>query len=219
MAARQVQVVVVVVQWHNLLFEYTMHNSAIIIFIKNPEKGKVKTRLAKTVGDDKALAIYKKLLQHTRAVTEDLKSDKYLYYSNKIDSTDEWSPEVYTKCLQDGNDLGQRMLNAFEYVFNKGHQKALIIGSDCQQLTTEMLHNAINQLHINDVVIGPTYDGGYYLLGMNKLHPDIFLNKNWSTETVYQDTINDVARMRHSVSVLPKLSDVDEEKDIPKDWQ
>lgn len=196
-----------------------MNSKAVIIFIKNPEKGKVKTRLAKTIGDDRALAVYQKLLAHTRDVMSKVDAEKYLYYSNEVNAQDDWSNEQFIKRVQAGNDLGQRMSNAFREVFERGHTEVVIIGSDCYQLNNEIINSALNGLREKNVVIGPTYDGGYYLLGMSKYIEDVFLDKQWSTATVYSDTINDIGRLKLSYVTLPKLSDIDEEKDLPDVWR
>lgn len=196
-----------------------MPDSAIIIFIKNPEKGKVKTRLAKTIGEDNALSVYQRLLAHTRDITTTLNTDKFLYYSDRINPEDDWDGSFYNKRLQSGSHLGIRMLNAFQEVFNDGYKKVLIIGSDCYQLTTETLNNAFTQLESHDTVIGPTHDGGYYLLGMNRLIEDVFYNKEWSTASVYRDTLHDINQLKLNNYNLPHLSDIDEEKDLPEEWR
>lgn len=196
-----------------------MHDNAIIIFIKNPEKGKVKTRLAKTVGDDKALDVYKKLLAHTRSVTLSLGATKYLYYANEVNTEDEWDNDIYSKHVQHQSDLGGRMLHAFSEVLERGHKKVLIIGSDCYQLNTEIINDAFSKLNEHDVVVGPTYDGGYYMIGMKKLIPELFENKEWSTETVYSDSIKTLEKLGHSYHDMPRLSDVDNEGDLPDEWR
>ncbi len=102
----------------------------LLIFTRNPELGKVKTRLASTVGDQNALDIYKFLLQHTKKITKDLNVDKAVYYSVKIRENDIWNATVYQKHQQHGDDLGMRMQNAFQHAFNCGYEKVIIIGSD-----------------------------------------------------------------------------------------
>jgi rSAM/selenodomain-associated transferase 1 len=189
---------------------------AVIIFIKNPVLGKVKTRLAKTVGDERALAIYLRLVQHTQAITQICDVDKRLFYSDFIDEADSWDNTIFVKAVQHGNDLGERMYNAFQTAFDAGYEHLAIIGSDCYQLTTDILNEAFEALKRNDVVVGPTYDGGYYLLGMNKPEKSFFENKRWSTDSVFDDTIVDVLEKNLTVKILQKLSDVDEEKDVPE---
>ncbi len=189
--------------------------SALIIFIKNPIKGTVKTRLAKDAGDDKALEIYQKLLAHTRQITSTLVSDKLLYYSKSLEENDEWTNDIYQKNVQVEGGLGEKMAAAFEDAFEAGYQKALIIGSDCIALSSNLLKKAFEQLETHDFVVGPTFDGGYYLIGMKKLLPTIFNQKKWSTESVFPDTIEDLQKAQKSYFLLPQLNDIDH----LKDWQ
>jgi hypothetical protein len=195
------------------------HKKAIILFTKNPELGKVKTRLAKTIGDEKALAIYKKLLNHTQDVVEKLEVDKFVFYSDFIIDEDQWNTANYRKMLQHHGDLGERMATAFKELFALNYQSVCIIGSDCYELNSAIIEEAFLKLENDNAVIGPTFDGGYYLLGMNKLHLELFQNKNWSTETVYADTVNDFKKLSLTYSNLIKLSDIDEEKDVPQHWK
>lgn len=195
-----------------------MSNPALIIFVKNPEKGKVKTRLAKDIGDEKAVDIYKKLLQHTYNITHELSVEKYVYYGGYIDWNDMWDLDIYNKRIQVEEDLGGRMIHAFGELYEREHDKVLIIGSDCNELSTEILQSAFNSLDDNDVVLGPTHDGGYYLIGMKKLHADLFTGKDWSTESVFEQTIKSIDENGLSYSVLPKLNDVDHKEDVPENW-
>lgn len=191
----------------------------LLIFYRNPELGKVKTRLAKTVGDVHALSYYQRLAHHTREVTRHLKADRAVWYSHKIDASDEWSADQYTKQLQQGDDLGKKMAHAFAWGFANGYQSICIIGTDCYELTTGLLEQAFQHLETREAVIGPARDGGYYLLGMNTFRPDYFQNKAWSTDTVAKDTIADFQRMSVLYNTLATLTDVDEEKDLPDGWQ
>src|SRR5699024_8186261 len=100
----------------------------LMIFVKNPELGKVKTRLAKTAGRGEALAIYKKLLTYTRAITETLDVDKQVWYSRYIDDNDQWDPQRYSKRVQQEKDLGERMKHAFGEAFRSGYKNVVIIG-------------------------------------------------------------------------------------------
>lgn len=189
--------------------------TTLIIFIKNPKLGKVKTRLAATVGDEKALSIYKKLLSFTQKLAISLPCERMLFYSDEIEANDDWSNVFFQKNKQYGNDLGERMKNAFCEVLLTS-KKAIIIGSDCAELTKEILENAFEALEKNDFVIGPAEDGGYYLLGMNHFEPTIFENINWSTAEVLSKTIEKIARLEKKVAFMPTLSDIDNEEDWKK---
>ena len=187
----------------------------LLIFYRNPELGKVKTRLAKTVGDEKALAIYLKLAEHTKNVTINLRCEKVVCYSGFIDDQDVWLNHSFRKQVQSGSDLGEKMHHAFAEGFAAGYQSICIIGTDCLELTTEIIEGAFRELETHDTVIGPATDGGYYLLGMKKLYPAFFQNKTWSSDTVCSDTISDFNNLNLTHFSLETLTDVDEEKDLP----
>lgn len=187
----------------------------LIIFYRNPELGKVKTRLAKTVGDEKALAIYLKLAEHTKNITTNLKCNKTVYYSPIVEGQDIWPNEIFQKQAQVGSDLGEKMRHAFAACFAEGYQSVCIIGTDCFELTTEIIEEAFRELETHDTIIGPAADGGYYLLGMKKLYPAFFQNKTWSSHTVCSDTLIDFKNLNLNHFSLETLTDVDEENDLP----
>lgn len=190
-----------------------------MLFVRNPELGKVKTRLAASVGPETALDIYLHLLRHTRDITQHLPLNKVVYYSEKVEENDLWPDQHYQKKRQhpEGN-LGEKMKRAFEAAFAEGYTSVVIIGSDCPQLTSEIINQAFEALQTNEVVIGPALDGGYYLLGMTQLYRDLFEDKRWSTEHVFPDTIADIERLHLRHALLPYLSDVDELEDLQKNW-
>lgn len=189
--------------------------SALIIFIKNAELGKVKTRLAATLGDEQALYIYKKLLSLTQKITLQVDCQRYLYYSNFIDVNDDFSGSDFIKCVQIGENLGERMSNAFAEVLQK-HSKAVIIGSDCAELQASILNEAIGSLDTHDFVVGAAEDGGYYLLGMKEIQPSVFANIEWSTGDVFEKTIGNIKHLGKTVAYTPMLSDLDNEADWEK---
>ncbi|MBL4706410.1 MAG: TIGR04282 family arsenosugar biosynthesis glycosyltransferase, partial [Flavobacteriales bacterium] len=186
------------------------------VFVKNSELGLVKTRLAKTVGDENALRIYKALIQKTKEVILNVSAQKSIYYSSYIDDYDQFDPKDFAKRLQMGDDLGERMKNTFEAAFNQGAEKAIILGSDCWQLRTDIIDQAFDALDRSDMVIGPAEDGGYYLLGMKKFIPEVFEDKEWSTSNVLVDTLLDIQKKGMTREILETLSDVDFEEDLPK---
>ena len=187
--------------------------NVLIIFTKNLIYGKVKTRLAATIGNDKAYQVYKDLIAHTHFVTDQLSCDKVVYYSEHMEIEDIWAPN-YRKAKQQGNDLGKRMMNAFYDIFQHGYSKAAIIGTDCVTLNADIINKAFEELNNHDIVIGPSLDGGYYLLAMKTLHQNLFENIAWSTETVFDATIAACNYLGLSYYLLPALNDVDEEKDL-----
>ena len=189
-----------------------MPKNLLLVFTRNPELGKVKTRLAKTVGNATALKIYTFLLKRTRDIAVKVSADKAVYYSVKVRENDIWDASIFQKHQQVGEDLGIRMLHAFKNGFKAGYEKVMIIGSDLYDLTAETIENAFIALENNEVVIGPAEDGGYYLLGMNSLEEKVFKNKEWGTETVRKDTLEDLKDKK--VFLLGELNDVDVFEDI-----
>lgn len=190
--------------------------NALIVFVRNPESGKVKTRLAAQIGNEKALAIYIKLLHHTRDVAEKASGDHYVFATGPL-MDDTWKD--FTVAQQSEGDLGRKMKQAFDYLFNKGYKNVVIIGSDCPALTTDHINNAFATLKTHDVVIGPANDGGYYLLGMKKLHMPVFEKKQWSTASVLTETIASLNHSTLTYKLLETLTDVDEKNDLPDQWK
>lgn len=184
----------------------------LLIFTRNPELGKCKSRLAATIGNEKALDIYKFLLQHTVNFTKDANAKKEVYYSETIWKNDIWDNTIFTKKIQEGADLGERMSNAFEAGFKLGYKKIIIIGSDIHDLTTTEIDNAFNQLLTHNYVVGPADDGGYYLLGMTTPTSELFTEKEWGTATVLKDTLAHLKNKK--VKLLKSKNDVDYYEDI-----
>jgi rSAM/selenodomain-associated transferase 1 len=190
-----------------------MGKSAIIILIRNPVLGRVKTRLAADIGDFNALSVYKSLLSYTRDITKCIDSTRLLFYSDFIDYNDDWEDQVYEKYVQSGNDFGEKMLNTFNIALAH-HELAVIIGSDCFELSSDIIELAFKKLKNLDVVLGPAKDGGYYLMGLKKVYPELFQDKNWSTNSVISETINTVKNLELSYSLLPLLGDIDTLQDL-----
>ena len=189
-----------------------MNKNLILVFVRNPELGKVKTRLAKTIGDKDALKIYTILLQHTESVLHKVSSDKVVYYSEEIQSNDLWDNALYQKKLQKGADLGARMQNAFETAFKDTPEKVVIVGSDLFDLNPNHIKEAFTALENHEVVLGPSLDGGYYLLGMKKMNPTVFKNKQWGTDSVLESTLKNLNQQ--NVKLLEALNDIDTFEDL-----
>jgi hypothetical protein len=196
-----------------------MKNDALLIFTRNPELGKVKTRLAKTIGNEKALAVYKDLLLHTRNETQALDCDKFVFYDAAIAENDIWSTAIYQKKLQVTGDLGKRMYDAFETLFKLGYRNCIIVGSDLFELKESTIEIAFKKLADSDAVIGPAEDGGYYLLGLKRNNTIIFENKDWGTDTVFKASMKDLDGQK--IEVLETLNDIDTFEDLKRstyDW-
>ena len=167
------------------------NKSLLLVFAKNPILGKVKTRLAKSIGKEKALEIYKNLLKKTASVLKTLEVDIHLYYSDYIEKDDFFSTVSSQKKTQTGKQLGERMSNAFRESLIS-YDKVVIIGTDLWTLEIQDIKNAFKALEHHAAVIGPSTDGGYYLLGLTEFMPRIFLNKQWGTSNVLPNTLNDL---------------------------
>lgn len=186
--------------------------SALIIFTRNPELGKCKTRLAATVGDESALNIYCFLLDHTVAITSPLTVDKFVFYSEALRKEDRWDTSIFRKKTQKGDDLGQRMHNAFVEIFELGYEQAIIIGSDMYNLSSEELALAFTELNTHDYVLGPAKDGGYYLLGMTQPNEALFQNKKWGSDTVLEATMTNLKDQNYKL--LAEKNDIDYFEDV-----
>ncbi len=191
-----------------------MENNLLIILVKNPELGKVKTRLAASIGEEEALSVYKQLLEHTRLITQNLPFDKVVFYSDYVDHSDEWDNAIFQKHYQKGSELGERMMHALEWGFHKGYKAVCVIGSDCYELDEKIVTDAYLRLAEHDVVIGPSLDGGYYLIGMKERLPFLFRNKHWSSGSVLIETVKDIEENNLSACLLAVLRDVDVESDL-----
>jgi hypothetical protein len=182
----------------------------LIIFVKNEEAGKTKTRLAAAIGDEQALEVYQKLLGRTFKQTRDLDITKEVWYSRFIAENDIWEAGDFKKQLQSGENLGKRMSNAFQESFlEESFQKVVIIGSDCAELTSDIIQQAFQELEEHEFVIGPAEDGGYYLLGMRSYHPEVFEEIEWSTGSVFQKTVEKIRDIGSNYTTLKELNDVD----------
>ena len=194
-----------------------MSNPLIMVFVRNPELGRVKTRLAKSIGDQAALETYKILSKHTSKIISEIDSDQLIFYSDKIQDNDIWTATNCKKQIQTKGDLGQKMLDAFQYGFSLSYKKIIIIGSDLYSLRPKHIESAFEQLENYDVVIGPALDGGYYLLGLNFIIPKIFNQKQWSTSSVLKETLSDLKEF--NVNLLEPLNDIDTYEDLKKEPQ
>ncbi len=189
-----------------------MKKNLLIIFVKNIVLGKVKTRLAKTVGNDAAFQVYKYLVEITEKETENLEDfDKHIYFSDVVIDT-KWKNDK--KFVQKGNDLGQRMKNAFQHGFDLGYENIIGLGSDLPDLTKNEIDAGLAVLKEKDVVFGPATDGGYYLIGMNKMFPSIFENKPWSTNILLKETLNELENQSISFGLIKELNDIDTFEDL-----
>ena len=210
-----------------LVFAVKMEN-ALIIFLKYPEPGKVKTRLAKDIGDEKACAVYKSLAENVikNIFTKNPGTyDVHIFFTPADRETEikDWLKPILDDNqgiktqfrTQEGRNLGERMSNAFKEILQeKGCKKCIIIGTDCPEIDATLIENAFGVLKEKDIVIGPCKDGGYYLLGMSRPASDLFVDIDWSTDRVFEQTIEKIQKNNLSGGVLKTLTDIDTQEDL-----
>ena len=190
-----------------------MKKEVVLVFQKNEVLGKVKTRLAAGVGEEQALEIYRQLLDKTYLALRDISVSITTYFSEFIPDNPIHSAE--NKLVQVGQDLGERMKNAFAENFESGMEKVVLIGTDCPSLEGIHLAQAFEALDQSDLVLGPARDGGYYMIGMKRRADFLFEGITWSTELVLSQTLALAAAQGMQTSLLPVLEDID----TLEDWE
>lgn len=194
-----------------------MVSKAAIVFLRVPEKGRVKTRLSKFLSETFVLELYKGFIGDILEALETA-GDKVLYSwpPGKEEILQRWLENKYIISVQQGDDLGQRMFNAFVDIFKKGYDQALLIGTDIPELSKEIIALAYKTLETEDVVIGPSGDGGYYLIGFRKpkFSKNIFKGIDWSTKKVLDQTLHAIKKISIQYKLLPELNDIDTKKDF-----
>ena len=191
----------------------------LIVFIKNPRKGAVKRRIANELGDEAALEIYRALLKKTLNATRTGDHAKAVFYSEEIETNDIWPEEEYSKHLQEGTGMGQRMMNAFKTGFQQGFRKIVLVGGDIVNLDPGVIAEAFDALEDEKAVLGPATDGGYYLIGMKSMQEFIFRDKEWGQKSVFKDTCMQLQQKGFEVVVLEERSDVDTVDDFLKFYE
>jgi rSAM/selenodomain-associated transferase 1 len=187
------------------------------IMIKYPEPGRVKTRLARDLGPEKAALICRQLTERvigqTRPVCGGYRRVVFYDPPERRRAFESWLPgEEFM--AQDGRDVGERMDNAIRYLLENGAEKAVITGADIPGLASGTIMQAFDMLDHADVIIGPARDGGYYLIGLKAPMPELFRNIHWSTGDVFAETISILRNSGRSFGVLPVLSDLDTIEDL-----
>jgi hypothetical protein len=196
-----------------------MNENLLIVFVKYPAPGTVKLRLAQHIGLEAATKIYRQIAEtvvnntapqeaadYAVEICFDPKDDKHLVRT--------WLTSKAQFSAQKGVDLGERMRNAFTYAFESGCKQVILIGSDCPDISRQIIQQGFAQLQHKDIVIGPAYDGGYYLIGLRQQRDDIFQDIEWGTEKVFHQTCDKIKAAGLSVSLLPTLRDVDRVEDL-----
>lgn len=190
----------------------------LILFSKYPQEGKVKTRLAKAIGDGLALGLYECFIRDMLDKLGPLPYSLHLFVTppDKKTAMQQWLGKDAALHAQEGHDLGARMQKAFEEMFQQGYESCVLIGCDFPDLPAAVLHEAFDKLKSTEAVIGPTRDGGYYMLGFQRSRfcKSIFHNIEWSTETVFEKTMAVFKRENIRVAMVRQWWDVDDPKDL-----
>jgi rSAM/selenodomain-associated transferase 1 len=194
---------------------------ALLIFMKYPEAGKVKTRLGKDIGEEKASQIFQKLARRNLGIASDFRLahgevDLYLYYypPEKKAELNKAYPGAWKFIPQAGRHLGEKMSAAFQYVFELGYRRAVLIGVDIADLTVIDSEEAFRGLEENQAVLGPSRDGGFYLIGMKSRFEKVFNFSSWSTPSVYERTLNCFRVSGRIVKILSMRTDIDRGEDL-----
>lgn len=191
-----------------------MLDNCLLIFVKAPIPGKVKTRLAASVGDDRATELY---MDMARSVYQTVKEIPNVFIAPAYASHARFPDLVWLDrsdpgyIEQRGDDLGARMLHAFDWAWRSGAKRICAIGVDSPGLDPHWVEEAFEALKQREIVLGPVEDGGYYLIGMHRVHKDLFSSIEWSSPRVFQQTVEAAKRAKLTVHELPGYFDVDDE--------
>jgi uncharacterized protein len=193
-----------------------LKTNCLIIFTRYPEPGKTKTRLIPALGEDGSAQLHRRMAEHTVKQTRSLSCAIEVWYvGGSEELMQDWLGKDLWYREQPAGDLGDRMCGAFRSAFEQGYQSVMIVGTDCPGLTTDFMAQGFASLQNYMVTIGPAIDGGYYLIGLQQLVPELFQGITWSTATVFSETLAITDRLQLPTHLLPSLSDID----LPADLQ
>lgn len=200
-----------------------MKENGLIIFLKLPSRGKVKTRLESTLGADFVFTLYTAFIMDTLKICRSVDADILLAYSPDAEAEEVYKPllTAYRSYKQRGGDLGERMFNAFEDAYGYGYNRCVLIGSDIPEITGEIIDGAFIRLEKYDMVIGPSADGGYYLIGNNRRTNsiDYFMDIEWSRPEVFKNTEKRIYSSGYTLSFTEVLNDIDDIHDLRKFYE
>jgi hypothetical protein len=191
----------------------------LIVFLKHPTPGRVKTRLARGLGKADAACVYRAMAEELMRRTRSRAYERLAFHAPDAtrEAMDAWLPGEDWH-VQAGEDLGARIQNAFETAFATGAERVAIVGSDLPWLGEHEIRAAFGALAAADVVIGPSRDGGYYLLGLERPEPRLFTGIAWSSDSVLRVTLERARELGLSVHTLEPRTDVDTPEDLRQDW-
>ncbi|HWI58256.1 MAG TPA: TIGR04282 family arsenosugar biosynthesis glycosyltransferase, partial [Bacillota bacterium] len=187
-----------------------MPSERLVVFVRAPRPGQVKTRLAQALGERAACAAYRELVQTVLGNLSAL-PDVELHYTpaDAAGEIQSWLRPGWSLHPQVPGDLGRRLQAAFQTIFQQGAQRVVVVGSDCPAVTTQDVATAWAALDSADVVLGPACDGGYWLIGLRQAQPALFERVPWGTPAVFQETLERARGAKLTITRLRKLSDVD----------
>lgn len=203
----------------HILKQISVSKGVLIVFVKNPVLGQVKSRLASSVGEERALRIYQALVSRIADEVRQLKDIAVaVYYSAHLLEDNRWPSHAHCFVQSEG-DIGRRMCEAIREQL-RTHRRVVLVGTDIAGLTASVLRRSFDLLDAADVVLGPTYDGGYYLIGMKTLDDSIFEGIPWSTEEVFIETTKRIQLAELVYDLTDRLSDIDYEEDwLEHGWE
>jgi rSAM/selenodomain-associated transferase 1 len=189
-----------------------------MFFVKYPDAGKVKTRLAEEIGSNHAAELYKCFVHEILLKLRTIKIPFTIciYPPEQQEQMMQWLGQDNVYVPQNGTDLGEKMKNAFMKAFENKSRQVVLIGSDFPDLPVDYLTDALIELDSNDTVIGPSSDGGYYLIGFNRTGflPEVFKGINWGGAEVFEKTVNILKQHEQHFSSLPQWYDIDTVEDL-----
>lgn len=189
-----------------------MKSTALLLFLRVPEKGQVKTRLSKRLDKGFVLELYKAFVLDLLAAVSHV-SPLFLFFwpPDKQKELTRWLGKTYRYQPQQGGDIGVKMGHAFETVFCKGFDKAILVGTDIPEIDRPLIDRAVERLNQNDAVLGPSPDGGYYLIGLKRkvFSPSFFNGIPWSGPDVLDQTLILLENRSIQYHLLEELNDID----------
>jgi hypothetical protein len=191
----------------------------LIIFTRYPTPGTTKTRLIPALGAEGAAAFHRRMAEHTLTQARYLHNQQPLsievqFTGGDLAQMQDWLGEDVRYRSQSSGDLGDRLTQAFKNAFQENSTAVVAIGTDCPSLSSDLLSLAFKYLKTNDLVLGEAADGGYYLIGLRTLIPELFIGISWSTEVVFQQTLAIAKQSKLSIALLPVLQDIDRPEDL-----
>ncbi len=189
------------------------NDQAMLFFVKYPTPGKVKTRLAKTIGDGPSANLYRRLAQKNFEILQNYQNAELIVFFDPPEDKLKiqlWLTGGYEYISQKGEGLGERLTHAFEWAFDHGYKRVIAYGSDTLDLTAGIVEQSFLAIQHAVIVLGPAKDGGYYSIGMSQNQPRLFDDIPWSTSAVLSTTHERIQDLKLTYRSLPVLEDLDE---------